>query len=154
MERNLSRRVSNNSDRDFVFQQTGTRVDSLIRDEQRGRKGARVRRVLVRRNWNGKSRSRAPPLYKLWAHRPTMEERYTPSLLSNFTLSSAVSYSSRHVSRHSKALLEHIYRECPCTSQLPRDGGEQPRREASEFLLFPWRNSFLPLLLGRVVVAR
>lgn len=40
MERNLSRRVSNNSDRDFVFQQTGTRVDSLIRDEQRGRKGA------------------------------------------------------------------------------------------------------------------
>lgn len=50
MERNLSRRVSNNSDRDFVFQQTGTRVDSLIRDEQKGRKGARVRRVLVRRN--------------------------------------------------------------------------------------------------------
>lgn len=31
-------------------------------------------------------------------------------------------------------------------AQLPRDGGEQPRREASEFLLFsvPRRNSFLP----------
>lgn len=152
MERNLSRRVSNNSDRDFVFQQTGTRVDSLIRDEQRGRKGASATSSRPKElKW--KITKPCTAVIQIMSS-PSNNGGTLHSLLSNFTLSSAVSYSSRHVSRHSKALLEHIYRECPCTSQLPRDGGEQPRREASEFLLFPWRNSFLPLLLGRVVVAR
>ena len=56
----------------------------------------------------------APPLYKLWTQQ--WAERYTPSPLSNFTLGSGVSYSSRHVSRHSKALFERIYRECPVHS--------------------------------------
>lgn len=136
MERNHSRRVSQ-----FTFIAIPY-FSKLVLESilwWTGKRRVWVRRGFARRSWNGKiTKHRRYTNYELNNGRNvTLPLEFHARLGCFLFLAPRLETFEGLVRAH----LPRVPR-----AQLPRDGGEQPRREASEFLLFPVprRNSFLP----------
>lgn len=136
MERNHSRRVSQ-----FTFIAIPY-FSKLVLESilwWTGKRRVWVRRGFARRSWNGKiTKHRRCTNYELNNGRNVTLPRR-----SRISRSARVFLIPRATSRDIRRPCSSAFTEsAPCTAS----GGEQPRREASEFLLFsvPRRNSFLP----------